>query len=66
MGFSKILFNILVYSVVNLQVLAFPGGLLFKDLALSSLWLRFSPRSGNFCYAVGEAKKIFKSLITLK
>ena len=27
----------------------FPGGLMFKDLALSLLWHEFDPWSGNFC-----------------
>ena len=41
----------------------FHGGLVFKDLALSLLWLRFDPRPQNFCMLGGIAslppKKMF-------
>ena len=42
----------------TLQLLReFPGGLGVKDLALSLLWLRFSPWPGNLAHAAGTVPK---------
>ena len=39
------------------MILEFPGGLVVKDLVLLLLWLRFSPRPGNFCMLQVQPKK---------
>ena len=37
------------FQIYQEQSLAFPGGLVVKDLALSLLWLRLDPWPRNFC-----------------
>ena len=45
----KFLKNPLMFPLKRLSLKEFPCSLVFKDLVLSLLWLRFHPWVGSFC-----------------